>query len=728
MKKIFSFLAVALLALGFTACEDVPAPYGIEDEIVGDGSKTLPYVQSFEASFGAYKNYTISGEGRWITDHKAAVASGYNSADQTTTAGCYMLVSPDITLEGKENAHIVMEYTLRYLKTQDNQKVMITKTFDENNPGEGWEQIPATLEEVGSWEETRMMDINVPESYMGAKVRIALYYNTPSTKGSSWQIKNLSVLEGVAEGGEDKPEEGVKELPYAETFSTDFGAFKNYTTSGAGAWKVDFHTAKASGYDFEAKKNTAGVYYLVSPEISLAGQTEVHLSYEYILAYASRCPNGNKLFITDNFDAENAAQNWTELKVNHKESVKGADGKIDWKSFNLLDVQIPTEFLGKTVRVAFYHECTDEGSTTMEIRNFKIEVGKANVTPDVKPEGDVQQLPYGEKFFDSLGLFKNFTTSGAGEWKIDFKTAKAAGYDNQTKVTTDGTYYLVSPEISLANQTEVHLAYEYVFRYNVAQENQQVLISTSFNEAAPTEGWTLLNGEHTEGTDWTTFSKADVQIPAEYMGKTIRVAFRYNCENQKGSTWEVKNFSIAAGKIGEGGNEGGGTPDTGDATASNGDFETWVDGLPNNWQSACTASKANLFQSEDAHGGKFAVQVGGNDSQNMRLAYKELDLKAGHYTMTFFVKAVTAEGGSVVPGYVQVTDGSVGQYMYKKIDGSMAYEDNLSNTEWRQVEYAFDLSEDGTYCMVVMNGKRPGKDVLIDDFTLTDADGNAIIK
>ena len=36
MKKYFLSLAVATLSLGFTACEDVPAPY----EVNGDGSNT----------------------------------------------------------------------------------------------------------------------------------------------------------------------------------------------------------------------------------------------------------------------------------------------------------------------------------------------------------------------------------------------------------------------------------------------------------------------------------------------------------------------------------------------------------------------------------------------------------------------------------------------------------------------------------------------------------------
>lgn len=726
MKKIFSFLAVVLLTLGFAACEDVPAPYGIHDDIVGDGSKTLPFVQSFESSLGGYKSYTLSGEGRWINDHKAAVASGYNNADQTTTAGSYILVSPEFTLEGKENAHILMEYTLRYLKTQDNQKVMITKAFDENKPGEGWEQIPATLEEVMSWEETKTLDINVPAEYMGAKVRIALYYNTPSTKGSSWQVKNLSVLEGVAEGGEDKPEEGgVKELPYGETFESSFGAFKNYTTSGGGEWKIDFKTAKASGFDFDSKTNTAGAYYLVSPEISLKDQKEVHFSYEYILAYMSRFANGDKLFITDKFDEANAAQNWTEVPVKYVEASRTPDGKVDFKSFKKMDVQVPAEFLGKTIRVAFYHECDDKGSTTMEVKNFKIETGKAENTdtPDVKPDGDAI---FSAALTSDNGGFTNFLGTSEWKWDIDtkFGCAKASGHvGGKEGHKVAGSAYFVSPEISLENVKEAHVAYAYAIGYMSQPEFHKVMVNANFSEANPEQGWVALDATHKfEDMKFAWFNN-DIQLPVEYMGKKIRIAFYYECTAEKASTWEIKDFKVVAGKASEGGNEGGeegGDSNIGDLKAPNGDFEAWVDGKPNNWSSK--AGNATLTQSTDAHSGKYSVNVAGYSGANKRIAYKEIELKAGQYTMKFFAKAATSEGGSLRPGYAKIeAEMSGNSYIYGD------YTNNL-NDQWVEVTHEFTIDADGVYSPVIMNGKKPGKNILIDDFTLTDANGNVIIK
>ena len=157
------------------------------------------------------------------------------------------------------------------------------------------------------------------------------------------------------------------------------------------------------------------------------------------------------------------------------------------------------------------------------------------------------------------------------------------------------------------------------------------------------------------------------------------------------------------------------------ATGENGGFENWTDGKPTNWKTASTAGNATLSLSEDAHSGKYSVKVGGSASANKRLGYKEITLKAGEYKVKFYAKAVTEKGASVRPGFVPVTDGKVGNYIYGD------YVNELKNTEWKLVEQTLTISADGTYCFVIMNAQKPGGDVLIDDFTVTFG-STAIIK
>ena len=163
----------------------------------------------------------------------------------------------------------------------------------------------------------------------------------------------------------------------------------------------------------------------------------------------------------------------------------------------------------------------------------------------------------------------------------------------------------------------------------------------------------------------------------------------------------------------EGGSEKPDTPSTGDTTTPNGNFETWVDGKPNNWKTASSAGNASLTQSTDAHSGKYSVKVGGSTTANKRLGYKEMELKAGTYKIKYYVKAATATGASIQSGFVPVTEGKVGDYKYS------GYINNISNTEWTLVEQELKIPTDGTYCIVIMNSKKPGGDVLIDDLTLT---------
>ena len=163
----------------------------------------------------------------------------------------------------------------------------------------------------------------------------------------------------------------------------------------------------------------------------------------------------------------------------------------------------------------------------------------------------------------------------------------------------------------------------------------------------------------------------------------------------------------------EGGSEKPDTPSTGDTTTPNGNFETWVDGKPNNWKTTSSAGNASVAQSTDAHSGKYSVKVGGSTTANKRLGYKEMELKAGTYKIKYYVKAATATGASIQSGFVPVTEGKVGDYKYS------GYINNISNTEWTLVEQELKIPTDGTYCIVIMNSKKPGGDVLIDDLTLT---------
>ena len=158
------------------------------------------------------------------------------------------------------------------------------------------------------------------------------------------------------------------------------------------------------------------------------------------------------------------------------------------------------------------------------------------------------------------------------------------------------------------------------------------------------------------------------------------------------------------------------------ATGDNGGFENWTDSKPTNWNTN-SAGNASLTKSEDAHSGKYSVQVAGASNANKRLGYKEMSLKAGKYTIKFYAKAATATGAAVCPGHVAVNNGTVDSQNYNYTKQYV----NISNTEWTLVEQEITIEKDGTYSIVIMNAKKPGAAVLIDDFTFS-LGSTAIIK
>lgn len=180
---------------------------------------------------------------------------------------------------------------------------------------------------------------------------------------------------------------------------------------------------------------------------------------------------------------------------------------------------------------------------------------------------------------------------------------------------------------------------------------------------------------------------------------------------------EIKNAQFV--RVVKSGDNPDPNPGPGDDTLSdlvNGGFETWLgDTIPTGWKSASTASSAVLRKSTEARSGAFACLVATGGTQNKRLATQEITLEAGTYTFSFYAKSTTDEVCQTRAGYVPVTDGVVGSYKY----GDFV---NISNTEWTLVTFSFELTQQTTLCLLVMNPKNStysfSQDILVDDAEL----------
>ncbi|MDO5460539.1 MAG: DUF6359 domain-containing protein [Bacteroidales bacterium] len=157
-----------------------------------------------------------------------------------------------------------------------------------------------------------------------------------------------------------------------------------------------------------------------------------------------------------------------------------------------------------------------------------------------------------EKFASDFGVFSTVETVGNYPWIIDYSTAKATSFvDGANNAATS---WLISSAVDFTEETEAYVAFDYIIRYaesGKVAKNHQLLISADYAGDAAAATWTDLPYGAVEGADWQTFYKANVAVPAEFLGKSgIVFALRYTATTKAG-TWEVKNFKVAHGTAAE---------------------------------------------------------------------------------------------------------------------------------------------------------------------------------
>ena len=170
---------------------------------------------------------------------------------------------------------------------------------------------------------------------------------------------------------------------------------------------------------------------------------------------------------------------------------------------------------------------------------------------DVPEEPAIPGVYISESFAANLGSFTTQQTVGNYPWVINYSTAEATSYDSNTQTNNSATSWLISTPVDFTNETEAYVAFEYIIRYSESGKvaaNHQLLISNNYAGNAAEATWTDLPYNAVEGTDWSTFFKANVEVPAEFLGKSgVVFALRYTATTKAG-TWEVKNFKVAHGK------------------------------------------------------------------------------------------------------------------------------------------------------------------------------------
>ena len=390
MKKLtLSLFALAMTAMTFTSCEDVPAPYDYPGTGGNGGGTELPegvYLdQNFSTSLGDFQSVGSNPNIAWAIDYSSACITGYKDYNgdgtKSNEAGVTYLVSPEIDLTAATKAHVEMNHAMRYERADinTNNSLLICKDYAGDPTTANWVSIPYSTDGInGTSFDFVDVSANIPDEFIGSKVRLALRHTCSDAQSSTWEVKSLSVKEGEAEisgGGEDTPNPPVEGEYINETFATSFGSFTEKTVKGT-PWKIDYSCAKATGYDNSSKTTTPSESYLVSKAIDLSASKGAVVNFEYILRYytnygAEKPGVADKVLITDNYTGDVTTTNWTDITGTLTEG-------SDWNTWYKYSVNIPAKLLGKkAVVIALYYACQDN-SATWEVKNFVVKDGEAS--------------------------------------------------------------------------------------------------------------------------------------------------------------------------------------------------------------------------------------------------------------------------------------------------------------------------------------------------------------
>ena len=678
--KIKSLFLAAMTLFAFSACTDTPdSPYQFPTGGGGSNGGTTEegvYINaSFKSDFGAFTPVETVGDYPWIIDYSTAKATSY--VDGKNEAATSWLISTPVDFTNETEAYVAFEYIIRYSesgKVAANHQLLISADYTGDATKATWVDLPYGAVEGSDWATFYKANAAIPAEFLGKSgIVFALRY-TATTKASTWEVKNFKVAHGTADAPEEPGE--AEEYTVAEALAAFTGAAKPAVIKA----------------------------YIVG---TIDGQV-----YDEGCRFSGTAESKTNLLIADNVDETDPAKCMP---------VQLPSGAVR-NGLNLVDN--PGNYK-KEVKLTGSLEKYFGVSGLKTVTKYEID----GVTPE---EPDAPEGAYiNETFATSFGTFTTQETVGNYPWIIDYSTAKATSYvdtdgDGKTDTDKEATSWLVSPTIDLTNETEAYIAFEYIIRYaesGKVADNHQLLICQDFTGDVATADWTNIPYGAVEGSDWNTFYKANVAVPAEFLGKsTVTFALRYTATTKAG-TWEVKNFVVAHGAATGETPEEPETPDTpvvpsGDNLLANGSFEDWNGSNPAAWAGA-VGHNATIAQSSDARTGNYSVIVSGYESSNKRLASQSYVLAPGTYTLSAYVKMNGAEAGHCRLGYVPVVDGKAGTYKYETPAASAV------SSDWAARVFEFTLTEETEVAFIIMNNKTgKGASFLVDDVTLTTNNGS----
>lgn len=264
MKKYILCLAAAALTLGFNACDDVPAPYGVNTTNPstggneGGGENTGTEKTIFSASFETdaegfeFKNVTLSGSLSYVWKQDSYNGKGYLKASafasSKSNASEAWAVSPAINLKDSKKASLTFRHAINKIAPgvpAEMCTVWASTDYTGDVKTATWTQINVpSYPEGTSWTfiDAGTMDIS---AFCGnEKVYIAFKYVSTDEASGTWEVDEFCVKgDGTAMGNggtttPDKPD--TPDTPVTPPTGDNLlvnGGFETWANGVCEGWK-----------------------------------------------------------------------------------------------------------------------------------------------------------------------------------------------------------------------------------------------------------------------------------------------------------------------------------------------------------------------------------------------------------------------------------------------------------------------------------------------------------
>ncbi len=168
-------------------------------------------------------------------------------------------------------------------------------------------------------------------------------------------------------GSGPNPDGEVQNMPYMQSFISDFGTYMTYDAEGSQSWVIDYNTAKMSGY--ANGTNNANEDWLISSPVAITGVSVAKMTMVYIGRYFNNINEDVTIWASTDYSwgESPAFATWTQVSAS---LIQGTD----WYNFLTAEIAL-TEYVGQTVTFAVRYTSTDSNAGTIEIESITIEEG-----------------------------------------------------------------------------------------------------------------------------------------------------------------------------------------------------------------------------------------------------------------------------------------------------------------------------------------------------------------